>query len=102
VIRVAPSVCQIEEFVYESGGAIQGKRMATFRLLHNEFLDPGGVYYVGDFVAASSFSSDFHLLYTENHWAWGLTSIRNDYVETTQEMKRRFPSFAGVATQDRM
>jgi hypothetical protein len=82
--------------------------MAPFRLLNNEHLEPGGVYYVGDFSATVSSSymgrsfeprTLLHRMYRER---WGLDLPRNNYAATTAEMKRAYPSFASVATADRM
>jgi hypothetical protein len=102
VIKVAPSVCQIDEFVYTGGGSVLGRRMATFRLLRNEFLDPGGVYYVGDFTAVSTSSAKHYLLYVEHRYAWAISQIRDNYARTTAEMKRTFAGLASARTEDRM
>jgi hypothetical protein len=101
MIKIAPSACQIAYIVYGSqrGASGEGKQLATFRLLRNEFLDPGGVYYVGDFLAVSSYSHDFLSFQSRLHWA--LRAIQDNYEATTDEMKRN-PRFAGTKTENRM
>jgi hypothetical protein len=100
VIRISPSICQIDRFVYS--GSIGGESMATSRLLRNEILDPGGVYYVGDFVAVTRDKTTYGLGYKEHKYTWRIQSIRDNYVRTTAEMKRAFPGLATVVTEDRM
>jgi hypothetical protein len=53
VIKIAPSICQVDYVVF--GNATQNQ-MVGFRLLRNEVLDPGGVYYIGDFTADSTWN----------------------------------------------
>ena len=73
------------------------------RLLGNEHLQPGGVYYVGDFVVAGrTVSREFNLIEMTIHQRWELFNPRNKYATTTATMKQAFPAFAGVATEDRM
>jgi hypothetical protein len=102
VIQVAPSKCQLEEILYTSGGEVAFRGMPSFRLLRNEFLDPGGIYYVGDFVAASRSESRFKFFYTEFRTGWAFGKVEGRYERTTAEMKRAFPGLAAAPTEDRM
>jgi hypothetical protein len=78
------------------------KEMAPFRLLGNEILEPGGVYYVGDFVATSRHATRFKILFTEHHFSWRITSREDNYLETTQAMKRVYTNLATATTANRM
>ena len=103
MIRVAPSKCQLEYVLYtDSDGVVRVRDMATFRLLRNEFLDPGGVYYVGDFIAGARTTSTFKFFYTEVRSGWAFGKVQGRYEKTTEEMKRAFPGLAVVPTEDRM
>ena len=88
-------------------GVTSHREMAAFRLLNNEHLEPGGVYYVGDFAVVGTSKILDTTIYplvvvTKYRQQWGLDPPRNRYVETTADMKRAFPRFAGVQTTDRM
>ena len=99
MIALPPSVCQLDEVLY--GGVAQA--MARFRLVRNEFLDAGGVYYVGDFrMSGTSKLTAITPFYTQWRYTWRTDSVRDDYRVTTQEMRRRFPWFASVPTEDRV
>jgi hypothetical protein len=107
MIRLPAGVCQLDEVVAK--GAASHRDMAPFRLLNNEHLQPGGVYYVGDFVATASskymgltFDARTLALYRTWHDRWGLDLPRNNYLTTTADMKRAFPKFSAVTTVDRM
>jgi len=93
VIKIAPSICQVDYVVF--GNDTQNE-MVGFRLLGNEVLDPGGVYYVGDFAADSTWN------WLEGIVRWIVKGRRNEYAKTTAELKRAFPGFASVATEDRV
>jgi hypothetical protein len=100
MIELVPSVCQVDEVQYGSAGGPTG--LAGFRLLQNEFLDPGGVYYVGDFNASGTYDVAYKVFYNEIHSTWRLKHARNEYERTTAEMRRMFPGFASVVTQNRI
>lgn len=76
--------------------------MSPLRLLRNEILDPGGVYYVGDFAASGTFHATPIFFYMKIHQSWRMSSITDNYLETTASMKRGFPAFASVQTENRM
>ncbi len=99
MIAIAPSTCQLDQILY--GGVAQ--RMANFRLLRNEILDAGGVYYVGDFSMSGTSKLTFWTPWYEVHrYTWRTEGIRDNYQETTRAMKQQFPRFASVATEDRV
>ena len=106
MIRLPAGVCQLDDVVYK--GVSSQRQMSSFRLLANEHLQPGGVYYVGDFGASASSTEsglkvDFeHGLHTVVDQRWRLLNPRNNYAATTAEMKRAYAGFASVATEDRM
>ena len=107
VLELPPGTCQIEDFVYtEANGRVISRRMAEFRLLQNEILSPGGLYYVGDFRArtaeASTTKREIFSSTTTRKMAWRVTSIVDDYALTTTELKRDYPNLAPVATENRM
>jgi hypothetical protein len=122
VLPLPASVCQIEDVIADSGvatasamnigfiaGGVVGMgvgalmsdsgqaTMASFRLLKNEFLDAGGVYYVGDFdmTAKDNRSAE------DRHNDWTMRLVDN-YAATTTEMKRRYVYFASARTEDRV
>ncbi len=107
MIRLPAGVCQLDEVVYK--GLASQREMAAFRLLGNEHLQPGGVYYVGDFVATGNttrsgvkFDASELAFYRVYRQVWELLNPRNNYATTTAAMKQAFPSFASAATEDRM
>jgi hypothetical protein len=103
VIRVAPSVCQIDEIIYTSaGGTTLGRGRPPFRLFENETLVAGGVYYVGDFFAHATTKLSLTWFRSETRWSWEVTGVMDDYDRTTDQLKRWFPSFAPAATENRM
>ena len=103
VIRVAPSVCQIDEIIYtDASGSTLGRKATSFRLFENERLDPGGVYYVGDFFALATTKSSFNGLRWETHLNWRMTGTTDSYDKTTDQLKRYFPNLAPAATDNRM
>jgi hypothetical protein len=122
ILQLPATSCQIEDVVADSGaadpqvvavafafGGVVGaaiadaasdagdRRMASARLLNNELLDPGGVYYVGD----------FHMKATDNrklgdrHNDW-TAIVRDNYAATTAEMKKTFVNFAKRPTENRI
>jgi len=105
MIRLPAGTCQLDDVVKKGVGSYRD--MAPLRLLNNEHLQPGGVYYVGDFAAAGSSTLVDTKLYglatiRTYREQWGLNPPRNRYAETTADMKRAFPNFAAAATEDRM
>ena len=99
MIELPPSTCQLERVEY---GSEAMSRMAWFRLLRNEILDPGGVYYVGDYFVTGKSSTDFRFFYNETHQSWRMNPGRDEYAKTTADMRRQFPVFASAITQDRV
>ncbi len=98
MIEVAPSICQLDQIIYGDAG----QRMVPFRMLRNEVLDAGGVYYVGDFTASGSYSVAHRIFYKEIRETWRMGETRDNYAQTTTAMRLTFPSFASVATEDRV
>jgi hypothetical protein len=102
MIEVPASTCQINDVLYtDVDGNVLARRLAPFRLLKNEILAPGGVYYVGDFHAGASRTAYGYLVVTEEH-TWSLTDVKADYAKTTADLKARFPAFASARTENRM
>ena len=127
LIRLRPSICQIEDIVFDDatatpgqgvyvqanvglvgaillGGmfaAIEGdsrpREKASFRLLRNEYLEPGGIYYVGDFYAKATAEGEAGS--QRNSWA---ATRKNDYERTTDELAKQLANFSPAATQSRM
>jgi hypothetical protein len=122
VIALRPSICQIEDVVNDENGpegsgagvafvagglagalvytAIKGdqteaRQMSSFRLLQNEELEPGGVYYVGDFLAKAVEDNE------EQRNVWTLQASDN-YEATTEAIKRKYPGFASAETENRI
>ena len=107
MIRLPAGLCQIEDVTYEGQRSVDD--MASFRLLGNEHLEPGGVYYVGDFIAtgkttksAYEFEPKVLGFAREVRQSWKLFQPSNNYLATTADLRRAFPSFAKVGTEDRM
>jgi len=76
--------------------------MATARLIGNEHLEPGGVYYIGDFSAGVDSSWNHNFASPSYHQSWRFGAVENAYDRTTAEMKRAWPRFASVRTEDRV
>ena len=108
IIELEPSLCQIDAIVYaDSGGRVFGRRMPGFRLLRNEIVTAGGVYYLGDFSAvATEGTPDTKIVWTGTStttpMTWELTEMKDNYAETTEEMKANFTNLASARTEDRM
>ncbi len=99
MVALPPSTCQLDKVLY--GGAVQ--QMARFRLIRNEILDPGGVYYVGDFqMSGTRQMTESSLFYTRWHETWRAESIRDNYAATTRAMKAAYPQFASAPTENRV
>jgi hypothetical protein len=122
ILPLPASVCQIEDVIADAGtgstsamgigfvfGGIAGMAvgsavsdsgsatMSNFRLLKNEFLDAGGVYYVGDFTMTAK----DNLKAEDRHNDWTMRLVDN-YVATTTELKRAYTHFASVRTENRI
>jgi hypothetical protein len=126
IIPIKPGICQIEDVVYEdasgkvslmyvvvastiAGGIAAGalsygvakpptpRRMSSFRLLQNEELQPGGVYYVGDFT----FYAKDNRSSTDRRYEW-TSQIQDNYAGTTAAMKTGHKGFARAPTENRM
>jgi hypothetical protein len=104
VIELAPSRCQLDEIIYaQPGGSfVDARQLAPFRLLRNEFLNAGGLYYVGDFSARATAKVTSNIVISkEVRYSWEITDITNNYARTTAAMKRKYPGFATAASEDR-
>jgi hypothetical protein len=99
MIELVPSICQLDKIEY---GSSANARLVPFRMLRNEILDPGGVYYVGDYSVSGASRTEFKVLYNEVHQSWRMGHARDDYARTTAEMRGQFPAFSGAATEDRV
>jgi hypothetical protein len=121
LLPLPASVCQIEDVIADSGsgsanamaigfvvggivgaavGSMAGSSNATmsnFRLLKNEFLDGGGVYYVGDFTMTAK--DNLHIDDRHNDWTMRLV---DNYANATTELKRRYTNFASTHTENRV
>ncbi len=99
MIMLAPSTCQLDQVVYGR----DAHQMARFRLIRNEILGPGGVYYVGDFrMSSTSEITDRNFFYTTWTSTWHTDNMRDNYEATTTAMKAQFPQFASVHTENRV
>jgi hypothetical protein len=99
LIEIVPSVCQLDKIEYGSSANAQ---LVPFRMLQNEFLDPGGVYYVGDYSVTGASRTEFKILYNEIHQSWRMGHARDNYARSTAELRQLFPAFAKAATEDRV
>jgi hypothetical protein len=122
VLPLPASVCQIEDVIAGTGaasttamgigfifGGIVGmgaaaalgnsdsSTMASFRLLKNEFLDPGGVYYVGDFTMTAKDNRNAE----DRHNDWTMRLVDN-YGATTAALRRNYTHFASAPTENRV
>ncbi len=99
MIELPPTTCQLERIEY---GSEAMSRLAPFRLWRNEVLEPGGVYYVGDYFPTGTSRTDYKFFYNETHQRWRMNPGRDEYAKTTADMRRQFPAFATAVTQDRV
>jgi hypothetical protein len=99
VVKIAPSSCAMSEIVYtDADGIIKSRKPAPDAARKSTVFEAGKAYYLGDFYAqASAITSG-----TMVNWSWRITSVKNDYRNTTDLLKNAFPALAGVATEDRM
>jgi len=99
VIKIGPASCGVSEVVYtDADGRVRSRKPAPAALQRPVAFEAGKAYYLGDFKAeASNWTSG-----TTIHTEWRVTSVRNDYRTTTEQMKSDFPNLSGVATENRM
>lgn len=99
VIKIAPSVCSLAEFVYtDADGVIKSRKPAPKGLMRDVRFDVGKAYYLGDFFAEGTTA----VYGTTRSTNWRIKSIKNDYGKTTADMKGVFPNLAVIPTEDRM
>ncbi len=92
VVAVRPGTYTLSKLAF--GGAnseTMGEETLTHEKLTKEFrVEPGKVYYIGDFLGLTNRPSIFSKV------DWSLQSIRNNYEATTRDFKQRFPKFQNV------
>ncbi len=99
VIRIAPSVCSLAEFVYtDADGVIKSRKPAPKGLMKDARFDAGKAYYLGDFFAEGT-TAVYGRTRSTN---WRIKTVKNDYGKTTADMKVVFPNLAVIPTEDRM
>jgi hypothetical protein len=99
MIELVPSICQLDKIEY---GSSANGQLVPFRMLRNEILDPGGLYYVGDYSVTGASRTEFKVFYTEVHQRWRMNHAHDDYARSTAEMRQLFPAFAATPTEDRV
>ena len=99
VIKIVPSTCSLVEIVYTNAeGAIATRKPAPTGVLQNAAFESGKAYYLGDFFAEATQSVAGNVINSR----WRMTSMKDDYATTTQEMKTTFPNLSAVPTENRM
>jgi hypothetical protein len=95
VIKIAPGVCTLREFVYsDADGFVKGRRAAPEGLMKNAVFEPATAYYLGDYGARASVGY--------SNMNWDLTSVQEDYEGATRELDATFPNLASLPRQNRM
>jgi hypothetical protein len=102
VIKIKPARCALVQIVYtDADGTVRGYRRPPLAWVHGEDFAPGRAYYLGDFMAAATFKSDWKVVYTELHWDWAMNPVDDGYESSTAEMKTTFTKLAALSTDDR-
>ena len=103
VVKVVPSSCAMSEIVYtDADGIIRSRKPAPDSAKKPLAFEAGKAYYLGDFYAQATQSASPGLGGTTVHWNWRITSVKNDYRNTTELLKNAFPALSGLATENRM
>jgi hypothetical protein len=99
VVKIVPSTCSLAEFIYtNSDGQIRSRKNAPATLMHDAQFDAGMAYYLGDFYAETTTTTIGNTIQRN----WNVKNVRNDYRNTSNAMKARYPGLAEVPTEDRM
>jgi hypothetical protein len=108
-IKIVPSACTLTEFVYTHHDGIKVYRKSVPDSWKRQIVfEAGKAYYLGDFEAETT-------AYRENvpqtefpgqvggiKLVWRLRSARNNYANTTAQLKVAYPGLAAMPTEDRM
>jgi hypothetical protein len=99
VIKITPSTCSLTEFVYSNAdGQVRSRKKAPETLMHDARFDAGKAYYLGDFYAATTTTVSGNIIHT----SWNVKNARDDYRNTSELLKARYPALSAVPTEDRM
>lgn len=99
VIKIIPSTCSLVELVYTNAeGAVASRKPAPPGAMQNSVFAAGKAYYLGDFFAESTQSIAGNVINRQ----WRMTSMKDGYDATTQEMRTAFPNLSAVPTENRM
>jgi hypothetical protein len=80
--------------VGESG---QRQSVTLARPLNGSFcVEPGKVYYIGDYVARLTVDTDFHVVVIQTKRRWDLQSATLRFDQTTADLREKTPIFRGV------
>jgi hypothetical protein len=98
-IKVTPSTCSLSEFIYtNSDGRIRSRKNAPQTLMHDARFDAGKAYYLGDFYAETTTTVIGNTIQRN----WNVKSAKDDYRNTSELLKARYPALSAVPTEDRM
>ena len=87
IIEVKPGLYNLSKFVFAyAGGGSGGEKPITSPYLKESFyVKAGKAYYIGDYEGSSGKTyGSFH---------WSVDSFRNNFDETTNDLKQVFPNF---------
>ncbi len=99
VIKVTPSTCSLSEFIYtNSDGRIRSRKNAPPNLMRDARFDAGKAYYLGDFYAETTTTVIGNTIQRN----WNVKNARDDYRNTSELLKARYPALSAVPTEDRM
>ncbi|HEY8100188.1 MAG TPA: hypothetical protein VIF82_05505 [Burkholderiaceae bacterium] len=101
LIKIAPSKCSFIQIVYtNSHGTIGDRRSAPASALKMEKFEAGRGYYLGDYYATSWRDREMPRNITK--LSWRITSAKNEYNATTDEMKKLYVNFANIPTEGKL
>ena len=99
VIKILPSTCSLVELVYTNAeGAVASRKPAPPGAMQNTVFAAGKAYYLGDFFAEATQSVAGNVINRQ----WRMTSMKDGYEATTQEMRTTFPNLSALPTENRM
>lgn len=100
VTAMKPGVYTLTKFsfakkdLFVMGTELRDSVITDQRLAKPFRVEPGKAYYIGDFVGQSSVEYGYSI----HTFHWKIRSIRNNYEDSTEELKGKYPNLKDVET----
>ena len=99
VIKIAPSMCSLTEFVHTNAdGQVRSRKSAPEKLMRDARFDAGKAYYLGDFYSEAATPVQGKVVSS----VWNIKAVRNDYNNTSAALKAAYPNLAALPTENRL